>query len=365
MARIEPSHYEPDVAIPPGATILEALRENGMTQTEFAERMGRPLNKMNEVIRGKRAITPDTAHALALVLGLPAHFWMNLETNYQLTLKRLDAEVRFRKESAALKRFPLREMIKLGWVAKGKDDIETTRNLLEFFRIASFENLRKPSVLGAAFRKSQIKSACEYSLAAWLRMGEIKAGRIATGDFSGPGLVSSIAELRSLSLLPPDQFAPRLVGVCASHGVAVVLVPHLPKSFASGAAYWVGDRAVVQLSLRFGTNDHFWFSFFHELGHIVLHGKSNTFIDDFSKSDDDKELRADLFSSNCLISPSDYARLKTLDFYRADVVRGFAERIGVAPGIVVGRLQHDGLLPYSVLNGLKVKFSWDHPALST
>ena len=142
-------------------------------------------------------------------------------------------------------------------------------------------------------------------MAAWLRRGTIEADQIATGVFSAPLLRGAMPELRALTAVPPEQVEKRLVELCATHGVAVVFVPHLPKSYASGAAYWVGDKAVIQLSMRFRTNDHFWFSFFHELGHILLHGKREAFLDDFKHDDDEKENEANAFASRLLIPDAD------------------------------------------------------------
>ncbi len=358
MARFEPADYRPNIAIPPGETIQEMLRQRNMTQTELAERMGRPVNKINEMIRGKSAITARMAHDLELVLGLPASFWANLETNYRLTQERLDAEVGFSAEVASLEKFPLGEMTRLGWLARGESTRQTTRNLLAFFGVTSFEHLNNPSVMGAVFRKSQIKKACAYSLAAWLRKGEIESEKIQTAPFSGPGLTSRIDELRALTTLEPIQFKDRLTDLCASQGVALVLVPHLPKSYASGAAYWLADKAVIQLSFRFRTDDHFWFSFFHELAHILLHGKTSTFVDDFESVSGEREHEADEFSASRLIPAKDYDRLKRLDYDKAAVVKDFAKGIGIAPGIVVGRLHHDGLLQYNQLHYLKLNYEW-------
>jgi addiction module HigA family antidote len=341
-----------------------------MTQTELAERLGRPLSKINEIINGKRSITPETAHALELVLGAPADHWMKLEADLQLAQKRIEAEEHFRAESKALVRFPVREMITLGWLEKGDTDVDTTKNLLGFFGITSFDNLESASVMGAAFRKSRVRDACNYALAAWLRKGALEAERIRTTKFSSSGLMSSIGELRSLTLLRYGRHSGRLTDFCASYGVAVVTVPHLPKSYASGAAHWIGDKPIIQLSLRFRTNDHFWFSFFHELAHILLHSKANwsfdvptseqsIYLDDFIGCDRDKERQANDFSANTLIPPDKYLDLKEMDFRRATVVRRFASDIGIAPGIVVGRLQHDQLIPYSALNHLKETFGSD------
>lgn len=160
--------------------------------------------------------------------------------------------------------------------------------------------------------------------------------------------------------MPPEQFEGKLVSLCASHGVAVVFVPHLPKSYVNGAAYWLGGKAVVQLSLRFRMNDIFWFSFFHELAHILLHGKRETFLDDFAASEDEQEREANAFAARTLIGDEDYRRLVKSCYRQAQVIEEFAAEVGVAPGIVVGRLQHEGLLPYNQLNGLRVQLAWLH-----
>ena len=361
MARIKPREYMPDVAISPGATILEMLAAHGMTQAELAQRMKRPANKVNEILHGKRAITEETSLELELVLGLPAIFWLNLERNYRLTQKRISGNGRLREEAEALEKFPLREMIKRGWLEKAANPSEQARRLLSYFGIAAFSQLNKTTVQAPAFRKSLIKQASPYALAAWLRKGELEAAKVETDSFNGKGLKVALKEIRAFSLLPPAEFVPRLVSLCASLGVAVVFVPHLPNSYVSGAAFWLGDKAVIQLSLRFSTNDHLWFSFFHELGHIVLHGKKKTFLDDFKGDGNDSEREANEFASKTLIPDLHFKRLLTLDYDREDVLCAFAAEVGIAPGIVVGRLQHDHLLNYnSVLNSLKVKLKWEH-----
>jgi plasmid maintenance system antidote protein VapI len=339
------------------------LAEKGITQAGLAERMKRPANKVNEILHGKRAITVETGMELELVLGLPAYFWLELETNYQFARKRIECEQRIQEEIAALKNFPVREMIKLGWLDKAETPLAQARGLLSFFGVTSFSQLDKPSVLAPAFRKSRVKEADPYALAAWIRKGELQAAEVETQAFDAKGLKASLAELRALSLLAPEEFEPRLVSICAAHGVAVVLVPHLRGSYACGAAYWLGDKAVVQLSLRFRTDDHFWFSLFHELGHLLLHGKKETFLDDFKGDLDTKEEEANLFARRRLIPDEDMERLKASDFHDEQAIRGFSREIGIAPGVVVGRLQHDGLLPYkSTLNRLKATFAWQHEA---
>jgi HTH-type transcriptional regulator/antitoxin HigA len=358
MVEIAPRPYEPDVAIHPGATVRDVIEAKGMTQQELAKRMNRPPNKINEILQGKRAITVETALELELVLGWPADFWLEREKNYQLAKARLCAQAELQGQTDMLKKFPLPAMIRLGWIRKMPTPAAQVRELLAFFGIASFDQLDKPGIFAPAFRKAKAKEACPYALAAWLRRGTLQADRIETKPYSVSGLRGSLADLRALSLLLPEEFESRLVGLCAAHGVAVVFVPHLPGSYASGAAYWIGDKAVIQLSLLVATDDQFWFSFFHEVGHILLHGKKQAFLDDFKTDDNQQEQQANTFVARQLIPDAAYGRLKTLSFDQEAVVRDFAKEIGVAPGIVVGRLQHDRLLPHSRLRELKVRYAW-------
>jgi HTH-type transcriptional regulator / antitoxin HigA len=358
MTEIAPRPYEPDVAIPPGATILELIQTKGMTQQQLAGRMNRPPNKINEILHGKRAITVETALELELVLGWPAGFWLEREKNYQLAKARLAAEAELQGQTEMLKKFPVLEMAKLDWIKKAATPVARVRELLAFFGVASFAQLHRPGVFAPTFRKSQVKQASPYALAAWVRRGMLEADGIDTQSFSASGLRGILPELRSLTTQTPDQFRRRMVELCAAHGLAVVFVPHLPKTYACGAAYWVGDKAVVQLSLRFHEDAQFWFSFFHEVGHILLHGKKEAFLDDFKDDDSEQEQQANAFAENLLIPAADHARLMRLPFDEKAVVRKFAQEIGVSPGVVVGRLQHDRDLPFNLLSGLKVRYDW-------
>jgi HTH-type transcriptional regulator/antitoxin HigA len=104
MPEIAPRPYEPDVAVPPGATILELIEAKGMTQQQLAERMGRPPNKINEILHGKRAVTVETALELELVLGLPAAYWLEREKTYQLAKVRLVADESLQGRTETLKK---------------------------------------------------------------------------------------------------------------------------------------------------------------------------------------------------------------------------------------------------------------------
>ena len=139
--------------------------------------------------------------------------------------------------------------------------------------------------------------------------------------------------------------------------MAVAFVPELPKMRTSGATWWLSPtKAVILLSLRYKSDDHLWFSFFHEAGHILLHGKKDVFIEDNHSSD--KENEANRFASEFLIPTHRLSTFVASTRLSKEAVRAFAAELGIAPGIVVGRLQHDSLLPVTHCNELKNRLKW-------
>jgi HTH-type transcriptional regulator/antitoxin HigA len=346
----------PDVAIPPGELLAEALRSKGLSQTELAKRTGRPIQAVNEIIKGKKAITPETAMELERVLGTPAYIWLNLERDYRYNrarledLRRLDAQV---EEARA---YPYAEMAKLGWVAATRDPIERVRELLKYFGVASLSTV--PKVHAVAYRKSQKRDASPEALAAWLRKGEIDAAEVKTKPFDARKLKASVARIRQMTQLPPEEFQQALCDLCAECGVALVFVPHLPRTHANGAVRWLDkDKALVQLSVLHRYDDIFWFSLFHELAHPLLHGKREVFVERPDGRKDEKEQEADQFAADILIPPDAFERVRMLEPYSRARVQAFAREIGVTASIVVGRLHHEGLLPHTHLNGLRTKLA--------
>jgi HTH-type transcriptional regulator/antitoxin HigA len=357
------NQYTPDYVSPPGETLIEKIEELGMSQAELARRLGRPKKTINEIIRGKTAITPKTALQLERVLGIPARFWNNREQQYRQYLAREEEENYLRNDVDWLQRFPVKEMITMGWIRAFDDKVRQLQEVLEFFGIASpqqWETVWSPSFV--AFRKARTFDSDPEALSAWLRQGELEAQEIQCRDYSTKDFQATLRRVRQLTQEPPEKFQPELVNVCAEAGVAVVFIPQLPKARVSGATRWLTPtKALIQLSLRYKKDDHLWFTFFHEAGHILLHGKRDIFIED-DDSDGAEEQEADEFAAKTLIPPSalnSFLEGWTPGRYPSKKdIRAFADEIGVAPGIVVGRLQHDELVPYTHYNDLKRTFKW-------
>ena len=351
MAKQSINQYQPELVSPPGDTLEELLEERGMAQAELAERTGRSKKLINEIIQGKAPITAETALQFELVLGVPARFWLEREQQHRESLARRDEAVSLAAVIDWLKQVPVKDMVKLGWIERYQEPIGQLRAVLRFFGIASPDQWEAST---AAFRKSPAFESDPMAIAAWLRRGELDAQKIAYAPFDEAAFRALLARLRNLTGEPAEHFQTPLVTLCAAVGVAVVFVPELPRTHVSGATRWLAPtRALIQLSLRHKTDDHLWFTFFHEAGHILLHGKRDIFLEG-GGADDEKEQAANRFAADMLIAPEAWERFVSTRDYRSKLVIGsFAREIGIAPGIVVGRLQHEKKIPPQNCNDLK------------
>ncbi len=322
--------------------------------------MDRPLKTINEIVKGKAAITPETALQLEKALDVPADFWLARESRFREALARRAEEEALRRSADWLDELPCRAMKRLGWLPKTRNVIETVAACLRFFGVASVEAWRETYAKPlAAFRSTGRANWAVGSVAAWLRQAERQADQIECQPYRTEAFTNVLHHVRKLTCEPdPSVFVPSLVESCRASGVAVVFVPELPGCPASGATRWLtAQKALLALSLRYRTNDHLWFTFFHEAGHIVLHGKRLVVIEGTSGLNAGLEAEADAFARDTLIPPDHARQLRSLSRSRA-AVRAFAATIGVAPGVVVGRMQKEGLLPWSHLNDLKVRYHW-------
>lgn len=355
--------YLPDVVSAPGETLKEMLDERGMTQKDLATRTGRPLKTINEIVKGKAQITPETSVQLERAMGLPADFWNEREAHYRGYLARVEAEKRAERWLSWLDELPLKEMMASGVLPPTRLSAATRRRLLDvslkFFGVASpdewGEVYSKPQ---AVYRRSMTRACNVGAVAVWLRLGELESQKCDCADFDARTFQKALEDIRKLTVLGPEEFLPKLHQLCAKSGVVLALVPGLPRAHVAGAARWINKRAVIQLSLYGKFNDRFWFTFFHESCHILKHGRGEVFLDDLSGSgkQSEYEIEADAFAANLLIPPSNVAAMHMLNTETA--IRKFASVIDIHPGIVVGRMQHDGLLTFGNMNHLKVKYEW-------
>lgn len=339
------------IATPPGATIKEQLNDRGMSQKEFAARMDMSEKHISNLINGDVLLTPETAVRLEMVLGVPAKFWNNLEAIYREKLIKAKAENAMDADIEMAKQFPYSEMAKFGWVLETRDAKEKVVYLRKFFEVVELSLLRNDKITRIACRRLAITEKSDLALMAWAQEAKIKARDIKTAPINIKGLIAAMPEIRKMTMLKPKDFCPQIKNCLADCGIALVFLPHLKGSFLQGASFMDGNKIVVGLTTRGKDADKFWFSLFHELAHIAL-----GHVGQPSGTSEDDEKAADKWSSDTLITDEDFeAFRKDRDYSERSVIQ-FAKTQGIAPGIVVGRMQLEGLIKYSMLNNLKEKY---------
>ena len=259
--------------------------------------------------------------------------------------------------------FPVKEMMKIGWIEKSKIKIQQLVSLLHFFAVASPAQLEKICIgeLEVAFRKRKSSQKDIAIISAWLRKGEIEAQERQCAKFDKQKFQESLFEIRKLTLedQSPDVFVPKLETICAVAGVAIVFVPALPRLGIYGATRWFHDKYIMQLSMYGKSNDEMWFTIFHEACHIIHHSRTELYIEE-KGMENEKEKEADVFAGDYLIPPKNLSQfLASGSSSSLWKIEKFAASIGIAPGIVVGRLQHDGIIHRSWGNNFKVRYKWE------
>ncbi len=363
------TEFQPDWASAPGDTIRDVLLERGISEATFGSLMGLSAGETRDLLRGRSTITIAIARRLAGSLGGSVEFWMSRDYQYRESSSRVE-EV----ERTWLRQLPLGDMVKFGWLSPRPLPSDELAACLRFFAVMSISEWRNnygSLQEMAAFRSSLAFDSRLEAVAAWLRRGEIEANAIDCQVWRPERFQESLNEVRPLTRIKdPERFVPTLQEICSKNGVAVVVVRSPNGCRASGATRFVAtDKAVLQLSFRHLTDDHFWFTFFHEAGHLLLHGQRRFFsaILEGGKhwilegadvpEREDEERDANELAANVLIPPQFQPEFRELPVNTRAVLR-FAHRIGVSPGIVVGQLQHAGRIGFDQMNTLKRRFAW-------
>lgn len=360
---ISNQHYETDAIIPPGSLIQEALEELGMTQVELAQRMGRPPQMISELVNGRKSLTAETATQLESVIGIPAYILSGLESQYQLALaKRAKRERIETQEIQYLEQIHCyNELVKRGVVNRTSDPIEQVSALLAFFQVASLSTV--PSLYQPANRTWAGAELNLFHLAAWLRMGEMRAGAQECKDYSASGLKSALHSLRKLVSRDLVQSWEFLVALMNNAGVRVIAHKPLKGLKVCGSVVWLSRHEPVLIVSDLGRSlDKFWFTFFHEVGHILLHKPNEMFIsleDGAMNPADQRENEADQFAQDLLIPWKAWTEWRWPGRYPTNEhIRQFAQSVELTPDIVAGRLCKEGKMPWSRLNSFRRKLEF-------
>lgn len=342
--------YNPDIAIHPGETLRDELEFLNLTQVELSNRTGLSEKHISQIINGVEPITSETALKLERAIGTPATFWNNLQKNYDLNAARINSVKKIYKEVVEAKKFKCySDLVELGFVEDSKNWNIKTENLLKFFGVNSLSYIQKTE--SVAFRQAKGKFDAR-SLAAWLRCGELEANKMEVQEFDKNEVQKLIPQIKKLTL-HPKEFGNKLRELCLAAGIAVVYTPYFKNTRVNGSARWIGNKAVIQLNTKGAYSDVFWFTFFHELGHILLHGVKEKFIDYANKIRDQKEKEADKLAAETLIPSTEYKKLIENQPLQLRMINDFAESNGIGMSIVLGRLAHEGVVNWKTIARLR------------
>lgn len=362
------THFSPDWVSPPGDTILDLIEEREWTQAELAERLGYSTKHVSQLINGKVPLSEDAAVRLQTVLGASVGFWLKREAIYRERVATLEASARHEAMIPWLEKIPVKELMSIGALSKRRIDKQSKPSivgeLLGFFGVATPEQWQNHYArMELSFRRNRVDQSDIGAISAWLRLGERLAEKMDGPKYSSEKLLEILPQIRALTTLSPEEFAPRIKKLFHEAGVVFVVVPSLPRACVSGVARWLNpNRPLIQVSDYGKSNDRFWFSVFHEVAHILLHNKEKKTV--FLENPDSvepsaiEEREADEWASNFLISNENFLELQQLKTKSA--VCTFAERLQLHPGLVVGRLQHEKIIDKTWMNELKMRVEQKH-----
>lgn len=354
------NEFNPDYAVHPGEILQETLQARGINNSELAARSGLSLKHISQIIHGKAPVTPETAIMLERILDVKASIWLKIDSDYRLFRQKIEEQNALSKAFAWAKNFPIKEMVKRGFLPVTKDNPSLVAALLDFFNVGTTGAWEKQYAdMAVQFRRNASKNdKGNEAIAAWLKIGENKAKQIAAVPYSKAKFEAALSAIKPLTREDPRVFEPEMVRLCAEGGVAVVFVPEFTGTGISGATYWLGsEKAILMLSLRYKWDDVFWFTFFHEAGHILLHSKDHLIVDGKDLAGDPRENEANKFAVDLLVPPKRYRDFVSLHAKPSELdILQFAESLKIAPGIVVGRLQKEGRIPYHWHTNLKRRF---------
>ena len=339
------------IATPPGATIKEQLIDRGLSQKEFALRMGMSEKHISKLINGDVQLTPEVAVRLEMVLGVPAKFWNKLEATYREKLIKANAENEMDSDKELVKKLPYREMSKNGWVPETRETTERVIYLRKYFEVVNLEIIKDMKLSKIACRRLAETEKGNLALLAWAQKAKLEARAIETSLIDLKTLKEKLPDIRSMTAMNPADFCPKLIEMLSGCGIALVFLPHIGGSFLHGATFRDGSKIVVGLTVRGKDADKFWFSLFHELGHILL-----GHINQSDGTTDEDEEAADNFAKETLIPTVEFNAFTSLNDFSKTSICSFAQKQNILCGIVVGRLQKEGFINYNRCNDLKTKY---------
>lgn len=354
--------YNEIIAFHPGYYIADIIDDMGISQAEFATRMGTTGKTLSKLINGQINLSKDLAQKLAIMLGTGIELWLNLQKTYDTKVIEIDQARALNEQSEIMEMIDYSFFVKIADLPATRVLSEKIANLCRYFMISDLRILTQPDFL-VNFRSGVAITQAKNMInsRAWIQTAMNFAKTIETNSFDAEKLKQYLPEIRQMTLQNPCDFMPRLRSIFSECGVAFVLLPHLKNSGINGAVKWYGpDKVVLAINNRRAYADTFWFSLFHEIKHILQQKTKTVFIsstyDDIHEIDCQLEIEADQFAQNYLIPPKEYKRFAPTKYTSDAEIVAFAKKIGVHPGVIAGRLQHDGIIAQNRCSKLKQKY---------
>lgn len=349
--------FENNWASPPGNTIAAALKQKGITSIQFAKLIGQDEEYVSRLFSGSEIITNRVAFNLSEHIGASINFWLARETEFRTDL--ITQENFYNQEW--IKSLPIKDMIKFGWI---NDSTNLLKECLNFFEVVDFHSWQEKYhklIQVPAYRITKTYESDPSSIAAWLRRGEIIGKNVPCKQWNKTRFEESLEQIKPLTRRKsPKHFLPLLKEICAECGVVLAIVRTPAGCRASGATRFLSPhQALIMLSFRYRSDDQFWFTFFHEAGHLILHDDKSLFLESPDRTViDQQEEEANVFAGETLIPFQFQKDLSKLKKTKRDII-DFAMKLGISPGIVIGQMQHHDMVDKKYLNSYKRTYEWE------
>jgi HTH-type transcriptional regulator/antitoxin HigA len=328
----------PNYIVTTGDFIAEWMEDAGINAAELARRLGVTPKHVSELLNGKAPLSAHLALALERVTGVPARLWNMYEAGYREDLARQDTVEDLAAQYEQARAFPLGYLRKFGFIqAPARDQAGTVRELLTLLGVASLDAWRATWTHGSvAYRRAAVGRDDAPALSVWLTIAERGAGPESLAPYDDAALRELVPRLRALTAGDPASSVAEATRLLREVGVALCFVPAVPGLGIHGATRWITGHPVIQLSLLWKSDDQLWFTLFHELGHVLLHGSKDLFLLGEHTA---AESEADAYASRLLIPDEYVARLPVERDLAA--VEALASELGIAPSLVLGRAQRE------------------------
>lgn len=348
--------YENLIAFHPGYYVKEIIDDLGITQNEFAKRLGTTPKTISKIVNGEQNVSKDIARKLSDMLGTSVEFWLNLQKDYDLEIVKIEEQKQIDREKEVFQDIDYKYFVNhFNLPGLARDVIGQIKEVRKFLGISSLEVLKERDLV-TNFRSAsgnlEDKNIINSNIMLQIAVNE--ARKIDSPSYNAEVLEVVIEEILHLTTKSPKEFYPLMTERLREAGVVFIGLPHLKNSGVNGATKKIGNRVLLMLNDRRNYADTFWFSFFHEIGHII---NKDFQIDFDSNIKNETEQKADLYAQQKLIPEDVYNEFVLRNDFDEEAICEFSKRIDRAPGIVVGRLQRDERISYrSTLNSLKKKY---------